>query len=376
LTNGPPATVGFMDRDVRPGENWAGRLSSALATCRVLVPLYSPRYFRSEHCGKEWSAFVSRTLNPTAQSDEPTEAIVPALWVGAGQLSLPEVARRVRLDYVTPGSLYSQAGFYGIMKLTRYRPEYLNAVSALARRIVDAANNTHIRPARDVQYSSLPSAFGSYDIIRQANRSMRITIAAPNATNLPEGRRASYYGATARDWNPYWPEAARPLADHAAALTQHLGYNPMISTFEEHISEENSRALLPSPGLLLVDAWATFSPELGEQLREFDELSQPWTNILVPWNHNDSETTAAEHDLKQKLRNAVGQLLSRIPPQYRLAADGIPTVEAFSDLLPLIAVASARQYLQRAPAYPPPGPVIERPRLSAVGLEDWGHGDG
>jgi TIR domain len=58
----PPSTVGFMDRELRSGNEWPWRLSRNLATCKVFVPLYSRRYFQSPHCGKEWTAF--RTIPP------------------------------------------------------------------------------------------------------------------------------------------------------------------------------------------------------------------------------------------------------------------------------------------------------------------------
>ena len=52
LTDLPPGSKpGFMDRELQQGQEWPWRLSNALATCRVFVPLYSKRYFKSEHCG-------------------------------------------------------------------------------------------------------------------------------------------------------------------------------------------------------------------------------------------------------------------------------------------------------------------------------------
>src|SRR5215831_11319808 len=45
LTNAQPGSAGFMDRETRPGDEWPRELAQALATCRVFVPLYSPRYF-------------------------------------------------------------------------------------------------------------------------------------------------------------------------------------------------------------------------------------------------------------------------------------------------------------------------------------------
>src|SRR5690242_4825127 len=53
FAKGKSPNVGFMDREIFPGEQWPNRLAQALACCRVFVPLYSPRYFESEECGKE-----------------------------------------------------------------------------------------------------------------------------------------------------------------------------------------------------------------------------------------------------------------------------------------------------------------------------------
>ena len=102
LTNLPPgATPGFMDRELRPGSDWPTRLAQALATCRVFVPLYSRRYFGSEHCGKEWFAFSRRVLNHVARAG-PAEAIIPALWVPVAPALLPEAAKSIQFD---PGQL-------------------------------------------------------------------------------------------------------------------------------------------------------------------------------------------------------------------------------------------------------------------------------
>jgi hypothetical protein len=43
-----PEAVGFMDRDMQRGPDWSRRICDALASCRVFVPLYSPRYFENE----------------------------------------------------------------------------------------------------------------------------------------------------------------------------------------------------------------------------------------------------------------------------------------------------------------------------------------
>src|SRR3984885_15990586 len=69
----PTQKAGFMDRELRQGHEWPERLSNALATCRVFVPLYSRRDFKSEHCGKEWFAFNRGRLKHNAKKTSPVE---------------------------------------------------------------------------------------------------------------------------------------------------------------------------------------------------------------------------------------------------------------------------------------------------------------
>jgi hypothetical protein len=52
--SGPAA--GFCDLEVGLQEDRVSRVERELATCRVLVPLYSERYFESARCGRELTA--------------------------------------------------------------------------------------------------------------------------------------------------------------------------------------------------------------------------------------------------------------------------------------------------------------------------------
>src|SRR5882762_7109599 len=56
-----PGTAGFFDdKGIQQGTAWVPVLNQALATCRVLICMYSPAYFQSDYCGKEWEVFSSR----------------------------------------------------------------------------------------------------------------------------------------------------------------------------------------------------------------------------------------------------------------------------------------------------------------------------
>lgn len=361
LTNLPPgAKPGFMDSEGQAGSDRAARL--ALATCRVFVPLYSRRYFDSERCGREWFAFSRRALNHAARTG-PSEAIIPALWVPVDRALLPEPARSIQFDHSQLGERYSRHGFYGIIKLTRYRSDYEEAVYELARRIVRVAQGTRIKPDQPADYDSLESAFGSADQSKPGERRMRITVVAPDASDLPDGRGEYHYGRRACNWNPYRPESVRALADHAADLVRNMGYVPEVGDLNDHLDALLGSEQACGPAVLLVDAWAIRQAEYREKLRKIDFLRNAWVQVVIPWNSRDAELTGAEASLRQGLDAALKEKLAAGRVDCRIAVTGVPSLEEFSMVLPVVARVAARHYLAHAHAYPPPGPVIERPRL-------------
>jgi hypothetical protein len=69
-------TVGFRDeQDVSAGDDWNSKISAAVQISKVLVCIYSPRFFSKlgihEYCAKEFAAFLKR--NPQTRY-EPGEA--------------------------------------------------------------------------------------------------------------------------------------------------------------------------------------------------------------------------------------------------------------------------------------------------------------
>jgi hypothetical protein len=155
--------IGFMDREFRPGYKWPDRLARALATCKVFVPLYSPRYFSKENCGMEWFAFASRAAEVAARRGEQVEAIVPALWVPVPDERLPEVAQPIH--YWTPdyGSRYASHGIYGLMTISKYKDQYKEVIHELASRILDVAEKFQLDPGTVPDYRSLRNAFKPAD---------------------------------------------------------------------------------------------------------------------------------------------------------------------------------------------------------------------
>ena len=126
--NLPKDNSGFMDRERRSGNEWPIGVLAALAGCRVFVPLYSPRYFADEYCGKEWSYFVRRRSGISSAQDA---LIVPGIWDPVETERLPEAVRALQFGH-RGGDAYEARGLYGIMKISRYRAEYVRTVSDLA----------------------------------------------------------------------------------------------------------------------------------------------------------------------------------------------------------------------------------------------------
>ncbi|MEU6702648.1 FxsC protein [Streptomyces wuyuanensis] len=361
------AQAGFMDREIRSGEGWSERLAEVLATCRVFVPLFSPRYFASEMCGKEWFAFAQREIYHQAKSNRPAEAIVPALWVPVPPEQLPHPAERLQFNHRAFGDRYVTDGLYGLIKLRIFAEEYERAVYELAKRIVSVADTTAVGPSRPLDYRQAPSAFGTPDPARPRStgpRPIQVTVAAPTRHDLPPGRDPDYYGDMPQDWNPYYPEAHRPLAYVARDLVRTLNYQATVASFDHDSVPLDSKQPPTRPELLIVDRWALEDDERRERLAAFDAENRPWVSVVVPWNRDDHQSRGAESELSAKLEQTLPTKLSQGRAACRAAARGVPSMEAFGQILPQVVEAAAQQYLRHAQVYPPAGGShTERPRL-------------
>ncbi len=354
LTRVPAGSAGYMDRDLRTGDNWPHTLSDRLSTCRVFVPLYSPRYFESEHCGKEWAAFLER-----APLHGGPDAIVPAIWAPMRTMTLPHAAQAIQFNHADLGSRYAEEGFYGIMKLSKYRNQYQTATFGLAQRIIEVAESTPMPYGRIRDYTTVPSAFADHT----PERPVTMTVVAPDLRHLPEGRDAYHYGRTPHEWDPYRSRnGMRPLADCAVELARSRGFLPHVGTLEEH-ADALSAEVPHSPGVLLVDPWATAGDDCRQALRPVNRPGRQWITVMVPWNSEDQETVQQEPRLRDCLQAALGHKLTE-----PAAVPNVPTLDAFRSILPDALHKATQQYFKHAPAYPPEGEKVDRPRL--IGPEE------
>ncbi|MEV3906625.1 TIR-like protein FxsC [Streptomyces canus] len=365
LPAGAPA--GFMDREMRSGEGWPEKLAENLAKCRVLVPLFSPRYFTSEMCGREWFAFNERVLHARATGVDVGSPIVPALWTRVDHSALPDSVRHIHVDQAGYGDRYATNGLYGLIKLSRLRDEYEEVVLHLARRIVEAAHESPLPSGRPRAYENTPSAFKPQGT---GPRHIRLVVAAPTQDDIPDDRDVRPYGEDAQDWNPYHAESTRPLVNLAEDLVRSLDYRVTVSSFDDEPAESaksgEQEARSASPDILLLDRWALADEGRRLRLQAFDANSRPWVSMIVPWSRADLQNHGEDgRRLSEELERTLPQIADRgRRTDVRIAVNGVPTLKAFTDVLPAVVAHITRQYLKHAEAHPPPGTHVPRPRLT------------
>jgi FxsC-like protein len=353
--------VGVLDRGAWVENDWLASLPEALASCRVLVPLYSPRYFQSEACGKEWYAFAGRSASQGVQGAR-TPPIVPVMWMPMAPGSIHEEARAVPIEYegLEP---YARLGLDGIIKLARYRADYDQAVRGIAQRIVATAQRFPAGPWPAVGFDSLPNPFAREAAPDAGTARLVITVAAPHRGDLPLGRDRKYYGAASWDWAPYRPATGQPIAEYTADFARSQGYRPYIRDLSERADDLLIDGLAAHPELLIVDPWAVMRPECRHLLARFNLAAKPWVQVVIPWNAADEETAAAETQLRRALDSALRGKLDQGRVTAAIAARGVPSIDDFGAVLPLLIPAAGKRYLGHAAAFPPDGSVVEKPTL-------------
>ena len=237
LPAGVPA--GFLDQQMQPGEGWQERLSQALASCRVFVPLYSPRYFHSEQCGKEWYAFSQRAAYQQA-ADE-LAPIFAGEWCprcGCPCRRRTCRGRRRACSSTTPTSAPTTPteGLYGLIKLRGLlqgglREGRVPARAAHRLRSPRELGHSGARPP-DKDYRAAPSAFGPPGAARTSCGSR--CWPAPRG-NLPAGRGTGLLrGETALDWKSYQPKSRRAIQPSTPRTSaHHLDFRGRARAFED-----------------------------------------------------------------------------------------------------------------------------------------------
>ncbi|MFI0483128.1 TIR-like protein FxsC [Actinomadura sp. 9N215] len=341
---------GFMDRQIPVGSEWPDQLADALANCRVFVALFSPAYFASEYCGKEWSAFLKRYHAQSAGLNRPA-AIIPALWTPMDISEIPEPLHSMQNVPREFPSAYALEGLYGIMKLGRFREQYKETVLRLATVVKERAADCALPYSPVPSLSTLTSPFA--DVTPGSSRpAVRVTLAAHALDQLPPERDAYYYGRTTREWTPFRSEGhTLPIGSFAEQVLSELGHRSIVETADEPPQEP-----VDAPEVLVVDPWAAKDRDIGKRLRQIDR--DP-VHVLAPFNNDDQQTAEAAADLGDGLAEALPNGAALKGSAMRV---GSPA--AFRDALPKAVNEALGRYLKTTDVHPPhTPPSMSRPTL-------------
>lgn len=283
---------------------------------------------------------------------------------------LPPVARSLPVSY-GGSNAYKNLGLYGIIKLSRFRKDYAEAVQDLAGHIVTAAKRFPVTEGPVVDFDALDSAFGVAAQAHTGDKWLRITVVAPGRDELPDGRNSSpFYGPSALDWSPYATdaEAAPPIAACAAEVARELGFRTEIGDLADHEAALLSSDPSPGPQILIIDPWALLVPYSQHLLQRLDDRNVPWVQAVIPWGSGDGGSKDAAKKLRVALDAAFSNKLAEVASTSVLAAKGVPNLGKFKAVLRQLIWTASKRYLSKADAFPPVGNVVERPRVSGSGL--------
>ncbi|MFE0918042.1 TIR-like protein FxsC [Streptomyces nigra] len=350
LTRVTAQDAGHVEAPDASSDAW----QSALAACRVFVPLYAPRYFTDPLCGRQWTAFRRRG------GPHYGRAVVPVLWVPPTDgTTLPPAALDISTHLPRAGGAeerraqdrYAESGLYRLMELEDDQRAYRQVLARLAERVARAAKDSPA-PAGAEQVGDrhgLEDAFAP----QRSKPTLRITVLAPTAGRLPPGRETATYGPDTESWRPY-RTASGSLTQQAIALAGNLGFEPELVAFDKayesiaHDGPGREPARPVAPWVLVVDAWALGDPRTSDMVRRIDRANRPWLAVMAVLAGDDPQTQRDRKRLTERLRDTLSWHRHLDDVRHRArgaAAQGIAQPDAFAWLFAELAKSCCLRYL-------------------------------
>ncbi|SDT67408.1 FxsC C-terminal domain-containing protein [Streptomyces sp. TLI_053] len=343
-----PGELAYRDTErLRIGDDWERQLSRMLGASRTMVALYSPAYFASPYCGKEWTAFDGRTRRHEEQTGESVPALIPVLWEPPPE-DLPAEVRRIQYMQHDFGAEYATGGLRHLLRTDPQGTAYRKVVRVIAERIREAAS-WRVAELRDLDLGQVEGCFPVEEAAPVAARSslVRLFVAARRAGDPPavvggagavngdrfpaqrseadsvrtdraaaggdlaDGRpggpdgpyQGGWYGAHPRDWAPYHPPRLPSLAVQAQQVITRAGHSTSLETVGPDLADALDRARENNEvSVLLVDPWAAGAEPFRQALRDFDRQNHPVTAVLLPDSTDDPPAGPARARLWEGVR--------------------------------------------------------------------------
>lgn len=289
--NAVPFDRPFLDvQSIQVGQDWNAALGEALGHCRTMLALYTPDYFRSDFCGREWKAFEDRQRSHREVTGVDAKALIPVLWEPVP--SIPSGAAHIQYDNLDFGENYAQWGLRRILIADPGGEEYRRIVNLIARQILVAAEHFRIRPAGGLDLNG-PDSAGPFPSATEraepGSHAVLLVAARTSAKAHDRGTDPGCHGESPTDWNPYHAESPEPLAERASLLLEERGYT--VRT--EIVSDALGATLDEARGqgqvaVLLVEASAAADEPFGRALRAYDRGNHPGSAAIVPCDPDEA----------------------------------------------------------------------------------------
>ena len=162
LDRDPAAPPGAIDRQIVGGKRWSPELAEKVGTCRVFVALASPRYYRSEWCGREWGAFEARQHTEDGEPLPRDSGMIVVRWIPPAPAQKPPKAMDAVQEFAPiegrEYTLYREHGLWGL--LASGNEETFRFITyRLARRIADIYHTVLVPPRVFRDAAALPNVF-------------------------------------------------------------------------------------------------------------------------------------------------------------------------------------------------------------------------
>jgi FxsC-like protein len=326
--------IGYMvDAEASPAKT-----AHALAVCQVFVPLWSPLYFKSPGCGREWAAFQTRVpagLNAVC--------FEPVTWAPVSAAAIPRAALAVDRGGRREARPDAEKGLYALM-IDDEVEQYARVVDDVATAISRLAKSPVLDSVPAVDLSGTRSAFAP----RRSRITLRVALLAPTADRLPESRQGSgRYGPRQLDWTPFGADWNRTLAEDVKQFAERLGYDVDVVGFDDIASELSAGGSPQKPTLLLIDNWALLDPLWRGEVEEYLKLRYPWYTFMVVRDPQDPETSRHVQPLRAVVDETLGARLTAMRIDLRHAASGNGSREQFQHDFSVLAQVAALSFLKR-----------------------------
>lgn len=299
----------FDTTNIETGTDWNEELSDAAAQSRVAIALFSPSYFNSLWCGREFQVFLDR--RKAAAGRAAPIAVVPVIWMRHN--AVPECASAFQdYDDAIPTAPfptdYRQIGLRQIMLLNS-EPQYTQTRIALGARILKAVQEAQLPRLQSLNLRNYSSAWETPN---------------PGAKPATESVKKTYFvflSNTGWDWRPYAEQ--KTIGAMAQQITGDIGVQyeeiPCDAALRTKLAEVNQRNI---PTVLIPDPSSLTNPTIIGEMQDYDNRYYLNCGLIVPWDISRPSADPRWVTLSQVCR----QKIAAPPPNHEWTS--VSTAEA------------------------------------------------